>query len=250
MGSGRWGGTPGRSGMQVWRLWPRLGVGLLLCLAALGCRAAEPGADVAEAQAGTTVDQGAGSTSTTASGQRGGAGSTDAPDPSSGTGRYTAPGGSSGAGPGAAKGQHPGGAPGAPGGDPDPGPGNAPGAPGPPDPKEEEPGAVGAPLKIPALVQSEGQPLDKIRAELESSIRSVCGGTPCVDTVVRQTEPDRHPSCFVRYVPAPDFDLGIIEVARGGTIVLVAGEDSNASPCVPDADPDPGSDDAQPPSSS
>ena len=42
----------------------------------------------------------------------------------------------------------------------------------------------------------------------------MCGGTPCVDTVVRQTEPDRHPSCFVRYVPAPDFDLEIIEALK------------------------------------
>jgi hypothetical protein len=69
-----------------------------------------------------------------------------------------------------------GGGPGAPG---------APGAPGPGDP-DENARAPGSPITIPAFTQIGGQPVEKVRREIEAAIREAC--TPrhdlCVTTVV------------------------------------------------------------------
>jgi hypothetical protein len=95
-------------------------------------------------------------------------------------------------------------APGSPGAAPEGGGPGAPGAPEAPGPggPDENARAPGSPITIPAFTQIGGQPVEKVRKEIEAAIREAC--TPqhdlCVTTVVEAVadpgeRPDAH-ACF------------------------------------------------------
>jgi hypothetical protein len=98
-------------------------------------------------------------------------------------------------------------APGAPGAGPEGAPG-APGAPGQPGPggPDENAGAPGSPITIPAFTQIGGQPVDKVRPEIEAAIREAC--TPrhnlCVRTVVEARDGEDLHACFGGTRPPTD----------------------------------------------
>lgn len=103
------------------------------------------------------------------------------------------------------------------------------GAPGVPagDADDEAPGA---PIRIPSIQQDQGRPLDEVLAEIESAVRDQCGGELCIELRVERSD-DGFTECqFVRTEPPQD-----TEVARGSTVVVVAG----TQPCEDDA-PDTG----------
>ena len=217
--------TVRRSGVPVSRLWLRLAVALLLCLSAFGCGGDQGGIDNPEAQAST------------APGQNSGSGSSATPGQSSGSGSDRAPG--------------------APGGNADRPADGAPGAPGAPGDRGNASPAPGAPIKLPAFVELEGVNLAWVQAHIESTIRSACGGTPCVHTVVEQRDENYHPECFVRTDPATNEPS---EVPSDSTLIIESGSNPDGTRCqtVPNSDPsDPQppvddttpSDDTQPPSS-
>jgi hypothetical protein len=96
-------------------------------------------------------------------------------------------------------------APGAPGANPAGRSGGAPGAPGAPGGNGGNGAqAIGAPIKMPAFTQIGGQPVDKVKAEIEDAIRSRCEPRHdlCVRTVVKaRSGADLH-ACFGGTDPA------------------------------------------------
>jgi hypothetical protein len=81
----------------------------------------------------------------------------------------------------------------------------APGQPGPGGP-DENAGAPGSPITIPAFTQIGGQPVDKVRPEIEAAIRAAC--TPrhnlCVTTVVEARNGKDLHACFGGTNPPTD----------------------------------------------
>jgi hypothetical protein len=96
------------------------------------------------------------------------------------------------------------------------------GVPGAPLNRGSDARAIGAPIRVPAVVERQGDPLDEVRADIERKIRNQCGGGElCVNLRVEPRD-DGFKSCqFVRTDP----EAGT-EVARGGTIVIVSGTQS------------------------
>jgi hypothetical protein len=88
-------------------------------------------------------------------------------------------------------------APGSPGADGAPRAPGAPGAPGPGGP-DENAQAPGSPITIPPFQQIGGQPVDKVRLEIEEAIRKAC--TPrhdlCVKTVLSPATGSKAHLCF------------------------------------------------------
>jgi hypothetical protein len=214
-------------------------VALLLGLSAAGCGGGQGKVvDSRTSQASTAPGASSGAESGVASGQGPGSGQAAGQGAGSGSQPGTAANARAGSGPGGAPGQQSGGAPGSPGGGAGRQPKAAPGAPGAPgapnDPGDQS--APGAPINIPAFTIRQGEPLEKLRAEIESAIVSACGGTTCLDVAVEERDSNFHPSCFVETDPRTDT---AIEVERGSRFVIVAGSDPNQAPCVGDSSPDP-----------
>jgi hypothetical protein len=218
-----------------------LAVALLLGVSAAGCGGGQGKVDNRTSQASTAPGGSAAADSGAASGQGSGSASGQAPGQGAGSGSQpgTAANARAGSGPGGAPGQQSGGAPGSPGGGgagrrPEAAPG-APGAPGAPaDPGGQS--APGAPITIPAFTIRQGEPLERLRAEIESAIVTACGGATCLDVGVEERDGNFHPSCFVETDPRTDT---AIEVERGSRFVIVAGSDPNQVPCVGDPSSDP-----------
>jgi hypothetical protein len=133
-------------------------------------------------------------------------------------------------------------APGAP--DPDPGqqPGGAPGAPGAAGGSGEQGGggAVTAPITIPDITIAQGRPVDEVKQEIESRIRSQCDDKLCVTLTVEPRDPNFTTCQFVTTDPAPGTK---VEPKRTVVVVIVTGTE----PCTPDPGTDGGGDGGQPP---
>lgn len=117
--------------------------------------------------------------------------------------------------PGAAPDEATPGAPGAPG---------APGQPGPGGP-DENAAAPGSPITIPAFTQIGGQPVDKVRPEIEAAIRKAC--TPrhnlCVTTVVEARHGKDLHACFGGTNPPTDGGPGqkpVVQLDRGSLLTI------------------------------
>jgi hypothetical protein len=104
----------------------------------------------------------------------------------------------------------------------------APGAPGPGGP-DENARAPGSPITIPAFTQIGGQPVEKVRREIEAAIRQAC--TPrhdlCVTTLVEAVEDedkraDAH-ACFGGTRPPTDGSDGRpVELNRGSVLRILS----------------------------
>jgi hypothetical protein len=256
--------TRSGSGAPVSRLVAWLLVALLLGLSIVGCGGDQGDVDKVVPQASTAPGGSSGSESSPTSDQESGSEPGEASGQRAGSGPESSAASNKGAGSGSsgASGQRSGGAPGSPGADADRQPKGAPGAPGaagaPTDPGDEQP-APGAPINIPAFTNWQGEPLEKLRAEIEGAIVSACGGTSCLDITVEQRDSNFHPSCSVGTDP-PTGETGI-KVERGTKFVIVAGSDpNNEFPCEGESSSDPSnpspddtsssSDETQPTSSS
>jgi hypothetical protein len=121
---------------------------------------------------------------------------------------------------------------GSPGAAPDEGGAGAPGAPGVPGPggPDGNARAPGSPITIPKFTQIRGQPVDKVRAEIEAAIREAC--TPrhdlCVTTVVEAVAapgevPNAH-ACFGGTKPATNGTGKTVKV--GEEVRVPLGRDS------------------------
>jgi hypothetical protein len=92
------------------------------------------------------------------------------------------------------------------------------------DPGEEAPedneenGAPGAPIDIPAEIQDQGRPLAEMQAIIEQGIREQCGGELCVQLAVEHSAEDFDECTFIETRPPQRSS-----VARGSTVVIVAG---------------------------
>jgi hypothetical protein len=224
------GPTHGWSGAPV--PWPgaRLVVALLLGLSVAGCGGDQGKVDNLASPASTAPGGSSASESSVASAQGSGSGS----EPGTASNKRSG----SGSGSGTASGQRSSGAPGSPGGDADRTPEAAPGAPGAPTDPGGDQSAPGAPINIPAFTNRQGEPLEKLQAEIERAILSACGGTTCLDIAVEERDSNFHPSCYVGTDP-PTGDTGI-KVERGTRFVIVAGSDpNNEFPCVDEPSSDP-----------
>jgi hypothetical protein len=94
-----------------------------------------------------------------------------------------------------------------------------------PDVNEEEVGALGAPIDIPAEIEDQGEPLAQMRAFIEQGIRDQCGGELCVQLEVEHSDESFDECQFVETRPQQRSS-----VARGSTVVIVAG----TLPCPPE----------------
>lgn len=105
--------------------------------------------------------------------------------------------------------------------------GGVPGVPGNEDPDEEVPVS---PIDIPEITISQGQPVDDVRARLETELIKRCGGTLCVKLIVEQRN-DSFTICqFDTTDPAPG-----TQVKRGSVVVIVTG----TQPCESESEPTP-----------
>jgi hypothetical protein len=114
-----------------------------------------------------------------------------------------------------------------PGAAPDEATPGAPGAPGQPGPggPDENAAAPGSPITIPAFTQIGGQPVDKVRPEIEAAIREAC--TPrhnlCVTTVVEARHGKDLHACFGGTKPPTDGGPGqkpVVRLARGSVLTI------------------------------
>lgn len=96
--------------------------------------------------------------------------------------------------------------------------------------------APGAPIDIPAITDSQGEPADDVRARLEKALRELpaCGGEVCLDIVVAETDENFETCQYSGNTDPP----GGTEVESGSTVTLVMG----SRPCT-DANGDGVSDD-------
>ena len=94
--------------------------------------------------------------------------------------------------------------------------------------------APGAPIDIPAITDSQGEPADDVHARLEKELRAACGGEVCLDIEVAETDKNFETCAFSGNTDPP----AGTRVQRGSTVTLVMG----SLPCT-EANGDGSSDD-------
>jgi hypothetical protein len=205
----------------------RQGIGaavvVLLSLSALGCTGGRPGTDRSDLQAGTEASSTLDSPASTAAGSDDGQPSGTSPTTAAVSGGTSAAPGGSG--------------------------GRVPGAPVSPGNRNNQPQALGAPIKIPAF-QQVGAPIGEVFGSIEAEFAAVCGGRLCVKLVIQPANADPASCGFQRTDPPAG-----ATVRRDTTVALVCTpEPTDPSETIPPDDTPPDDttppDDSQPPSSS
>jgi hypothetical protein len=118
-----------------------------------------------------------------------------------------------------------------------------PGAPVTPGNRNNQPQALGAPIKVPAF-QQVGAPIGEVFGSIRDKFVAVCGGRLCVTLVIQPADADRESCGFSRTSPGAG-----TTVQRNTTVAVVCTPaPTETSETTPPDDTTP--DDSQPPSSS